>query len=72
MTVQTATFFVAPAFRARFDDLRAQFADATAKRKVFRTTLAELQKLTTRDLADLGIAPGMIRTIAHEAAYGTE
>ena len=45
-------------------------ADRAAKRKVYRTTLAELEVLSTRDLADLGIARSSIRAIAYEAAYG--
>ena len=43
---------------------------AMAARKVYRTTLTELQALDNRDLADLGISRSMIRSIAHEAAYG--
>ena len=70
MTVQTETFFAGTSVIARFSALRVQMAENAAKRKVYRTTLAELQTLTNRDLNDLGIAPGMIRQIAHEAAYG--
>ena len=70
MTVQTETFFAGTSFAARLATLRATLADAAAKRKTYRTTLTELESLTARDLADLGIAPGQIREIAHEAAYG--
>jgi len=38
--------------------------------KTYRTTLDELESLSDRDLADLGIARGMIRAIAYKAAYG--
>ncbi|MCO6381423.1 DUF1127 domain-containing protein [Oceanicola sp. 502str15] len=41
-----------------------------AKRRVYRQTLRELQALSNRDLADLGIAPSMIRSVAFQAAYG--
>ncbi|SIO01650.1 DUF1127 domain-containing protein [Vannielia litorea] len=44
--------------------------EAAAKRRVYRQTLRELQTLTSRDLADLGIAPSMIRSVAYQAAYG--
>ena len=39
-------------------------------RRVFRTTYTELNALTTRDLADLGIERSEIRRLAWEAAYG--
>jgi uncharacterized protein YjiS (DUF1127 family) len=50
--------------------LMARLIDAMAARKVYRTTLTELQQLDNRDLADLGISRSMIRAIAYEAAYG--
>jgi uncharacterized protein YjiS (DUF1127 family) len=55
---------------ARFAELRAQWAENAAKRKVYRTTLAELESLSNRDLADLGICRSMINSLAFEAAYG--
>lgn len=70
MSVQTETFFAGTSLMSRFHALRVQMADNAAKRKVYRTTIAELETLTSRDLHDLGIAPGMIKQIAHEAAYG--
>ena len=70
MTVQSATYAALPDFAGRIVALRKNIAQAAAKRKVYRTTLAELENLTTRDLADLGIARTSIRAIAYEAAYG--
>ena len=70
MTVQSATYAALPDFAGRIVALRTNIAQAAAKRKVYRTTLAELENLTTRDLADLGIARTSIRAIAYEAAYG--
>ncbi len=55
---------------ARFAEMRAQWAENAAKRKVYRTTLAELESLSNRDLADLGISRSMINSLAFEAAYG--
>ena len=70
MTVLTQTRFVEFSFLARLDALRVQLAENAAKRKIYRTTLNELQTLSPRDLTDLGIAPTMIEEIAREAAYG--
>ncbi|MEY1556026.1 DUF1127 domain-containing protein [Yoonia sp. R2331] len=54
----------------KFADFRAQWAEASAKRKVFRTTVAELETLSSRELADLGISRASIKAVAYEAAYG--
>ncbi|MDJ0628797.1 MAG: DUF1127 domain-containing protein [Rhodobacter sp.] len=51
--------------RASFDDARAM----AGKRRVFRTTLNELNALSERDLADLGISRENIRDVAREAAF---
>lgn len=37
---------------------------------VYRRTIRELSNLSDRDLADLGLSRSMIRSLAHEAAYG--
>ncbi|MBS1303831.1 DUF1127 domain-containing protein [Loktanella sp. SALINAS62] len=60
----------APTLNQRFAGMRAQIAEAAAKRRVYRTTLTELSALSNRELADLGIARSMIKGIAIEAAYG--
>jgi len=70
MTTQTATFFALPDVAARFATLCTQIRTAADQRKVYRKTLAELENLTSRDLADLGIAPSSIKQIAYDAAYG--
>lgn len=70
MTVHTETFFAGTSLTERFFTFRAQLADKAAKRKVYRTTLSELESLSTRDLNDLGLSRCMIKAIAHEAAYG--
>lgn len=46
--------------------------DARQRRKVFRQTLTELQALSGRELADLGISRSMITRVAAEAAYGAD
>lgn len=54
----------------RLAGLGATLSDKMAKRKVFLTTLRELQSLSNRDLADLGLSRSSLRCIALEAAYG--
>jgi len=40
------------------------------RRRVFKQTVRELQALSNRELADLGIHRAMITRVANEAAYG--
>lgn len=54
----------------RFTEFRATILDRMTRAKLFRTTSAELNNLSDRDLADLGIARSSIKSIAMEAAYG--
>lgn len=70
MTVLTETFFAGTFLNSRFSTLRMQFADKLTKRKVYQTTLVELNSLTDRDLTDLDISRTDIKLIAFEAAYG--
>lgn len=44
--------------------------DRVAKYKIYRSTVVELEMLTDRELADLGVSRSMIKGIAIEAAYG--
>lgn len=46
--------------------VRADFA----KWRAYRATLAELRNLTSRELADLGLAAGGLKYVALEAVYG--
>ncbi|MCK0093935.1 DUF1127 domain-containing protein [Yoonia sp. F2084L] len=70
MTYNTDTGFAGFSLGQRFAAFRADMADRAAKRKTYRTTLAELEVLSSRDLADLGITRSAIKAIAYEAAYG--
>lgn len=54
----------------RFTTLRENFVAARAQRKIYNTTVVELDSLSHRELADLGLSRSMIKTIAYEAAYG--
>ncbi|TNJ40147.1 DUF1127 domain-containing protein [Phaeobacter sp. B1627] len=41
-----------------------------AQYRVYRETLNELNELSSRDLADLGLNRSMLKRVALEAAYG--
>ncbi len=70
MAFNTDTSFAGSSFVDRFAALRAVWAEKAEKRKVYRTTLAELESLSNRDLSDLGMSRAMIKSVAIEAAYG--
>lgn len=50
----------------------ANIRDNMARRAVYRQTLRELNELSNRDLADLGLNRGAIRSVAYEAAWGAK
>lgn len=54
----------------RLSKLLADYREARQRNRVFRHTLKELNALTNRELADLGISRSMITRVAQEAAYG--
>lgn len=54
---------------ARAQALFADASDAWTRYSLYRTTLNELQDLSNRELADLGLARGNLRSIAYETAY---
>ena len=53
---------------ARLYALRDDVAHRYAQYRAYRRTLNELKSLSTRELADLGLNPSMLRGIAREAA----
>jgi len=55
---------------ARFRNFLDVLSQRAAQAAVYRQTIRELQSLSTRDLADLGIHRSEIKRIATEAAYG--
>jgi uncharacterized protein YjiS (DUF1127 family) len=62
---------IGTASRARRDGgLFNTLKTAIARRRVYARTLGELNQLTDRELADLGISRFSIAQVAHEAAYG--
>ena len=52
-----------------FGALVADIRDGLQRRRVYNRTHAELSRLSTRELDDLGISRSMISRIAYEAAY---
>lgn len=66
----TAVATTATGLRARIQAWTAARAVRRAQTKVYRTTFNQLNAMSDRDLADIGIARGMIDQVAHEAAYG--
>ncbi|HRK42612.1 MAG TPA: DUF1127 domain-containing protein [Gemmobacter sp.] len=53
-----------------FANISANVKAALTRRAVYSRTLAELNALTDRDLADLGVSRHQIADLAREAAYG--
>jgi len=44
--------------------------ESAAKQRLYRETLSELKGLSNRELADIGIHPSQIESMAFEAAFG--
>lgn len=59
-------------FGQRLAELRDTATTAYGNWRVYRTTLSELQELSMREMADLGINPSIIKRLALEAAYGKD
>lgn len=70
MTYLTQTANSSFAFGARIAAMRDALAERWVNYKVFKTTQRELEMLSNRELADLGLNRSMIKGIALEAAYG--
>lgn len=68
MTYSNETIGARAAFRHRNE--RASLLGRLARYRMFRRTRRELDGLSSRELADLGISRSMITEIAREAAYG--
>ena len=56
------------AFLVRLQDMAAGIAKRNQQRRVYKTTLNELNELSNRELADLGMSRSGLRRIALEAA----
>ena len=67
-TQQTRAFGFLGQIAEAFGSLRT----AWTRSRVYVRTYNELNALTTRELADLGISRSMITRLAYEAAYGRD
>lgn len=56
----------------RLAEIRADLTEAWRAHRVYRQTLNELQALSDRELADLGLSRSALRSVALEAAYGKQ
>jgi uncharacterized protein YjiS (DUF1127 family) len=65
-TSRAASLSLADRFPGFLANLKASFA----RRAVYMQTVRELDALTDRELADLGISRLDVPTLAREAAYG--
>ncbi|MCX7646488.1 MAG: DUF1127 domain-containing protein [Rhodobacteraceae bacterium] len=59
-----------PSVAEYFRGLAARYREARARRALYRQTVAELSRLSDRDLADLGISRLTIHDLAAKHAYG--
>lgn len=59
-------------FAGRLMAATRRLQENRARRAIYRQTVRELNALTNRDLADLGINRAMIARLAQEAAWGTK
>lgn len=57
-------------FAERLAAVKDSVVTAINQRRIYAQTVAELNSLSDRDLADLGISRLGIAAVAHEAAYG--
>ena len=55
---------------ARLNEIGKDIVEAWRAYRVYRETLGELQALSTRELADLGLNASTLSSVALEAAYG--
>jgi uncharacterized protein YjiS (DUF1127 family) len=53
----------------RLSDVMANLAERRAQDRAYRSTVAQLSALSSRDLLDMGVHPGDIEEIAYQAAY---
>lgn len=66
----TTSIQTAPTFFDRLVAFKNDFAVRQAKKRVYRETLNELEGLSGRELADLGMSRSGLKAVAYEAAYG--
>ncbi len=68
MAITNETVTLTAPLKARATGWLTNFIEAAQRRKVYRTTVAELSQLSDRDLGDLGINRCEIKRIAKEVS----
>lgn len=58
-------------FGRMINEAIAEMKAASARRAVYRNVVRQLNGMSDRDLADIGISRLVIRDVASKAAYGT-
>ena len=69
MTTTTDFSVATHGLQVPFAERITALRETITKRRTYRKTVRELQGLSNRDLADLGIHRSAIKSIAYEAAY---
>ena len=57
---------------SRLSALMFSLQESFARYALYRRTMRELHDLRDADLADIGLNRSMIKSVAHEAAYGSD
>lgn len=70
MAVLSNTYSFTEAMTARFETILNDLRERRERQKVYRTTLRELNVLSSRELADIGLSRAALKSVAWEAAYG--
>ena len=70
MAYVNTTRAASASFAERFGNFFAGLKATAAQHRVYNQTVHDLRQLSDRDLEDLGIHRLMIKSVAHEAAYG--
>lgn len=69
MAYVNSTRAVSVSFSDRLNAIFKVVGDLIERRRIYNQTVAELNSLSDRDLADLGLSRSTIGAVAREAAY---
>ena len=70
MTYLSQTRVTEHGLRARLAAILARYGERVERYRLYRNTVRELEQLSGRELADLGIHASQIDELAYQAAYG--
>lgn len=69
-TASRTTSNAAPSLRQRWAGLLAFWLRTSSQRRQYRATVDELERMSDRDLADIGLHRSLIREVAYQTTYG--